>query len=97
MFGVVMNVCEGFVEDVMCVVVDEMGVGYIFVKMLVGVFFGEFGCWVFDLYFGGVGFDCIGCIECGNCMVGCCVGVKNIVVKNYLVLVEWLGVEVIGG
>ncbi|MEO7421499.1 MAG: cholesterol oxidase, partial [Ornithinibacter sp.] len=32
--------------------------------------------------------------ECGNCMVGCRVGAKNTLMKNYLALAEGLGVRI---
>ena len=44
-----------------------------------------------DPYFGGAGPARTGCTECGNCMVGCRVGAKNTLVKNYLALAERLG------
>ena len=47
-----------------------------------------------DPYFGGAGPDRTGCTECGNCMVGCRVGAKNTLVKNYLALAEKLGVTI---
>jgi cholesterol oxidase len=49
---------------------------------------------VSDPYFGGAGPDRTGCTLCGNCMVGCRVGAKNTLVKNYLALAERLGVTI---
>ena len=58
-----------------------------------GVFFGDARASASpDPYFGGAGPDRTGCTECGNCMVGCRVGAKNTLVKNYLALAERLGV-----
>ena len=94
MLGVVTNPCEGPVEEVMRAVADEMGVGHTFAKTPVGVFFGEPGRRVPDPYFGGAGPDRTGCTQCGNCMVGCRVGAKNTLVKNYLALAERLGAKV---
>ncbi len=70
-------------------VADEMGVGDTFTPTPVGVFFGPDGgkapgMTVPDPYFGGVGPDRTGCIECGECMTGCRHGAKNTLVKNYL-------------
>jgi cholesterol oxidase len=104
MLGVVTNPCEGPVEAIMKAVADEMGVGHTFRQAPVGVFFGrpgpdgvpvrEPGVTVPDPYFGGVGPDRTGCVECGSCMVGCRHGAKNTLVKNYLALAERLGVRI---
>ena len=94
MLGVVTNPCEGPVEQIMRQTADDLGVGDTFRKTPVGVFFGTPGEQVADPYFGGAGPDRTGCIECGNCMVGCRVGAKNTLVKNYLALAERLGVTI---
>jgi len=94
MLGVVTNPCEGPVEQIMRQTADDLGVGDTFRKTPVGVFFGKPGERVADPYFGGAGPDRTGCIECGNCMVGCRVGAKNTLVKNYLALAERLGVTI---
>src|SRR5205085_6329845 len=57
----------------------------------VGVFFGEPGRTVPDPYFGGAGPHRTGCIECGNCMIGCRFGAKNRLDKTYLYLAEARG------
>jgi len=94
MLGVVTNPCEGPVEQIMRQTANDLGVGDTFRKTPVGVFFGNAGERVADPYFGGIGPDRTGCIECGNCMVGCRVGAKNTLVKNYLALAERLGVTI---
>jgi cholesterol oxidase len=99
MLGVVVNPCDGPVEQVMREVADDLGVGHTFRKTPVGVFFGrdgerEPGVRVPDPFFGGAGPARTGCVECGNCMVGCRHGAKNTLVKNYLALAERLGVTV---
>jgi cholesterol oxidase len=94
MLGVVTNPCEGPVEQVMRQTAEDLGVGDTFRKTPVGVFFGMPGVRVPDPYFGGAGPDRTGCTECGNCMVGCRVGAKNTLVKNYLALAERLGATV---
>lgn len=94
MLGVVENPCEGTVEDIWREVAGDMGVPETFRKTPVGVFFGEPGVEVDDPYFGGAGPRRRGCIECGNCMVGCRHGAKNTLRKNYLHLAEQLGVVI---
>lgn len=101
MLGVVTNPCEGVVEDAMRAAAEEMGVSETFRKTPVGVLFGdddspqEQGKQVADPYFGGVGPSRTTCTECGNCMVGCRVGAKNTLMKNYLALAEGLGAQVV--
>lgn len=61
----------------------------------VGVFFGEPGEEVSDPYFGGRGPPRTGCTRCGACMIGCGVGAKNTLDKNYLWLAERLGARIV--
>ncbi|RDI55547.1 GMC oxidoreductase [Nocardia mexicana] len=95
MLGVVRNPHMTPADEVFRQVADDMGVGDTFVQTPVGVFFGEAGETVSDPYFGGVGPDRTGCIECGECMTGCRHGAKNTLVKNYLYLAEKAGAQVI--
>lgn len=60
-----------------------------------GVFFGESGREVPDPYFAGEGPKRTGCTRCGACMVGCRVGAKNTLVKNYLWFAEKRGVDIL--
>ena len=94
MLGVRTNPCEGVVEDVMRAAARDLGVEDTFRKTPTGVFYGMPGRRVPDPYFGGAGPDRTGCTFCGNCMVGCRVGAKNTLVKNYLALAESLGVTI---
>ncbi|NLV78958.1 MAG: GMC family oxidoreductase [Rhodococcus sp.] len=95
MLGVVryerMTAADKIIEEV----AEDMGVGDTFVKTPVGVFLGEPGRTVPDPYFGGVGPDRAGCIECGECMTGCRHGAKNTLIKNYLGLAEKAGVDIL--
>jgi cholesterol oxidase len=75
-------------------VAEDMGVGATFRRTPVGVFFGEPGRTVPDPFFGGAGPDRTGCVECGNCMIGCRVGAKNRLDVNYLYLAERAGARV---
>ena len=95
MLGVVQeNPVEGPVEDVMRAAAADLGVGDTFRKTPVGIYFGEAGTTVPDPFFEGQGPARTGCTLCGNCMVGCRVGAKNTLVKNYLALAERLGVHI---
>jgi cholesterol oxidase len=94
MLGVVTNPCEGLVEDVMRRAARDLGVEDTYRRTPTAVFYGMPGKRVPDPYFGGVGPDRTGCTQCGNCMVGCRVGAKNTLVKNYLALAERLGVTI---
>lgn len=95
MLGVVdANPCEGVVENVMRDAARSLGVENTFRKTPVGVYFGRAGERVDDPYFGGEGPARTGCTECGNCMVGCRVGAKNTLLKNYLPLAERAGARI---
>ena len=77
-------------------VAEDMGVGHTFHVTPVGVFFGdEPGKTVPDPYFGGAGPQRTGCIQCGNCMIGCRYGAKNRLDVNYLYLAEALGAQIV--
>ncbi|MBN7796547.1 GMC oxidoreductase [Parahaliea mediterranea] len=61
----------------------------------VGAYFGEPGKTVPDPYFGGEGPERTGCTRCGACMVGCRVGAKNTLPKNYLWFAEKGGATIL--
>jgi len=61
----------------------------------VGVYFGTPGEEAPDPFFGGRGPARTGCTRCGACMIGCRVGAKNTLDRNYLWLAERLGVRVV--
>ncbi|MEV0761828.1 GMC family oxidoreductase [Nocardia sp. NPDC050435] len=94
MLGVVRNPHTTPADVVIAAVADEMGVGDTFVPTPVGVYFGTPGQTVPDPYFGGVGPERTGCVECGECMTGCRHGAKNTLVKNYLGLAQAAGAQV---
>ncbi|MBN8206208.1 GMC family oxidoreductase [Microbacterium esteraromaticum] len=81
----------GPVERIMRGAAADLGVEDSFRKAPVGVFLGMPGVTVPDPYFDGAGPARTGCTLCGNCMVGCRVGAKNTLMKNYLALAERQG------
>ena len=81
-------------DKVLREVADELGVGDTFHQPEVAVYFGEPGKPAGDPFFDGEGPDRVGCTYCGGCMVGCNVGAKNTLDKNYLYLAEKAGAVV---
>ncbi len=84
----------GPVERIMAGAASDLGVGDSFRHAPVGVFLGMPGVTVPDPFFDGEGPSRTGCTQCGNCMVGCRVGAKNTLMKNYLALAERRGVVI---
>ena len=76
-------------------VLEDMGQGDTFKRHTVGVYFGEPDAPAEDPYFGGEGPTRRGCTFCGRCMLGCRVGAKNTLDKNYLYLAERGGAQVL--
>ncbi|KJQ54702.1 FAD-dependent oxidoreductase [Microbacterium sp. SA39] len=85
---------SGPVERIMAGAAEDLGVGGTFRHAPVGVWFGRPGERTADPFFGGEGPDRTGCTLCGNCMVGCRVGAKNTLMKNYLALAERRGAAI---
>ena len=81
---------DGYMKEL----AERMGVADTYHRTPVGVWFGKPGERVADPYFGGEGPDKIGCTHCGSCMVGCRVGAKNTLDRNYLYLAEKNGTVV---
>jgi cholesterol oxidase len=99
MLGVVTNPSVTKSDIEMKRLAEQFGRADTFHLTPVGVFFGrdgkqEPGTTVSDPFFGGVGPDRTGCIECGECMTGCRHGAKNTLNTNYLALAERAGAEV---
>jgi cholesterol oxidase len=95
MLGVVQNPTTTGADKAIKAVADRMGKGGTFVHTPVGVHFGEGpGVESDDPYFGGAGPRRRGCTECGECMVGCRHGAKNMLTENYLYLAERAGARV---
>jgi len=95
MLGVTRVTTDDAADELLREFGEELGVGHTYRKTPVGVFFGEAGKTVPDPYFGGEGPDRTGCTNCGRCMVGCPVGAKNTLVKNYLWFAERKGAQVL--
>ncbi|HEX8768962.1 MAG TPA: GMC family oxidoreductase, partial [Jatrophihabitans sp.] len=99
MLGVVTNPSMTPADVEMKRLAEQFGKGDTFGPTPVGVFFGrdgrrEPGQRVPDPFFGGVGPERTGCIECGECMTGCRHGAKNTLTTNYLALAERAGATV---
>jgi cholesterol oxidase len=94
MLGVVVHTDDDDADQLLREFGEELGVGDTYRKTPIGVFLGEAGEKVADPYFGGEGPERTGCTHCGRCMVGCPVGAKNTLVKNYLWFAEQHGASV---
>jgi len=73
----------------------SIGTEETFCRTPVAVFFGDPGKTVTDPFFDGEGPARTGCTRCGACMIGCRVGAKNTLLKNYLWFAEKLGAAVL--
>ena len=86
-------------DDLLQHVGEQMGVGDSYARPEVSVYFGDEGDEgdgiAEDPYFGGEGPARTPCNRCGSCMIGCRVGAKNTLVKNYLWFAERGGAEVL--
>lgn len=94
MLGVVESPVVVETDRLLKEVADDMGRAHTWKRADVGVYFGEPGKTVPDPFFDGEGPPRTGCTMCGGCMVGCRVGAKNTLDRNYLWLAEKRGVEI---
>ena len=95
MLGVAENPYFSNSDKAMKEAAEEMGVGHTFKMAPLGIYFGDGkGVVSKDPFFGGVGPDRNGCLQCGSCMTGCKFNAKNTLPKNYLGLAESAGAEV---
>jgi len=95
MLGVATNLRLWPTDQALQKVAEEFGFGNTFRPTEVGVYFGEEGHLVPDPYFAGEGPPRVGCTHCGACIVGCRVGAKNSLTKNYLFFAEKMGAQVL--
>lgn len=94
MLGAVTNPHLTHTDDVLREVAQDLGKADKHKATDVAVYFGAPGETVPDPFFGGEGPPRTGCTLCGGCMLGCRVGAKNTLDKNYLWLAERRGVVV---
>ena len=94
MLGVASNPQLTAPDRILRQVAEELGAQDTFTLVPVAVHFGEPGTSTSDPFFGGVGEARPSCTHCGNCMVGCRVGAKNTLLKNYLGLAEKAGAQI---
>jgi len=93
MLGAVPNPSFTPVDRIMKSVADDMGKPL--EKTHVAVYFGQPDQTVPDPYFGGSGPERTGCNYCGGCMLGCRVGAKNTLDKNYLYFARKRGMQLL--
>ncbi|HRK07593.1 MAG TPA: GMC family oxidoreductase [Pseudobdellovibrionaceae bacterium] len=94
MLGVTKYPYEGEPEAALRAVARDLGCESTFHPTEVGVYFGSTEQGPVDPYFEGRGPLRRACTRCGACMVGCRVGAKNTLMKNYLFFAEKHGAEI---
>lgn len=95
MLGVTTFRGDGASEQLMAQIAEQLGAADSLHPTEVGVWFGAPGERAPDPYFDGAGPERTGCTRCGQCMLGCRVGAKNTLPKNYLALAEGLGARIV--
>jgi len=95
MLGVTQNQFLGEPDRALLDVAKDLGRESTFHKANVGVYFGTPNVTLPDPYFSGEGPERTGCNFCGGCMVGCRIGAKNTLVKNYLWFAEKRGARIV--
>lgn len=95
MLGVTTNKILEESDHVLKELSERMGFGDTYHPTDVGIYFGKSGQKHKDPYFKGEGPERVGCTGCGACMIGCRVGAKNTLDKNYLYFAEKWGTEIL--
>jgi cholesterol oxidase len=95
MLGAVVNPLSTPLDQVVQTLATDMGRPQAFGPTTVAVYFGTPAQTVSDPYFHGEGPARTGCTACGGCMLGCRVGAKNTLDKNYLYLAERAGLRLL--
>lgn len=95
MLGVTTNPTLFEAEEALKRLSEAMAASHSFHPTRVGVYFGDAGVEKSDPYFSGLGPRRSGCTACGGCMVGCKVGAKNTLEKNYLYFAELWGARIV--
>jgi cholesterol oxidase len=95
MLGAVPNPLSTPLDDVVQNLASDMGRPQAFGPTTVAVYFGTPAQTAPDPYFAGRGPPRTGCTACGGCMLGCRVGAKNTLDKNYLYLAERGGLRLV--
>ncbi len=95
MLGVARNPRLWKADEVFRQFAVEAGMESTFRSTEVGAYFGKPGVTDADPYFGGLGPERTGCIQCGACMVGCRYNAKNTLPKNYLYFAQRNGAQVL--
>jgi len=95
MLGVVQVPFDSTGQRLLRNLAQHFNVEHTFTRTPCAVYFGTTGVTVPDPYFNGAGPARTGCTRCGACMVGCRVGAKNTLLKNYLWFAEKLGARVV--
>jgi cholesterol oxidase len=94
MLGKTENTVRTGMDDLLKEAADQRGRGDTFHYVDIGVYFGEPEVTVPDPYFKGKGPDRTGCTQCAGCMVGCRIGAKNSLAKNYLYFAQKFGAAI---
>ncbi|MFD4353322.1 GMC oxidoreductase [Nocardia sp. NPDC058518] len=94
MLGVTTFEGDGPSEQMMRAIAADLDVADSYHPTQVGIYLGTPGVRGPDPYFDGAGPSRTGCTRCGQCMLGCRVGAKNTLEKNYLYFAEKHGVRI---